>query len=257
MQRVPAAGRAGTRRGLVLSPMPPPARVARAVVAPQSPAAGARGAHRRGGGRPPAAWAPFYVHLHHHSPFFPFHLLVVVLLLGLEARVIAAPRLPGAGRERRGRGGRGSGRGVPRGRLSDALHLDLQAPRLPEAARHQPARARRSGRRRPLRVPGLLRLHAARVHHGDQWRPERGCAAPPSALSAAGAMFFSSRGPRRRRSLPAPDRPAGPRPSPAPSARLPAPRPRARARPAAPRPAFPVQRAPTFHWGRGEKGRGC
>lgn len=223
MQRVPAAGRAGARRALVLSPVPPPARMAGAVVAPQPPAPGARGAHGRGGGRPPAARAPLHVHLHHHSPFLPFHLLFLLVLLGLEARVVAAPRLPRARRERRRGGGRGSGRGVPRGRLPDPLHLDLQAPLLAEAARHQPARARRSGRRRPLRVPGLLRLHAARVHHRAQRRPARLRPAPRSAPPAAGAMFLPP-GPAARLSpLPAP-RPRPPRrpaPSPAPSARLP------------------------------------
>ena len=251
MQRVPAAaaaaGRAGARRALVLSLAPPPVRRARAVVAPQPPAPGAHWAHGRGGDRPPAARAPLYVHLHHHSPFFSLHLLFLLLLLGLEARVVAAPRLPRARRERRRWGGRGSGRGVPRGRLPDALHLDLQAPLLAEAARageagargpparHQPARARRSGRRRPLRVPGLLRLHAARVHHRGHWRPARRRPVPRSALSAAGAMFLSSRGPpppalrpRAPQSPASLARPLGPPPPALP--RLASPRPAAAAR---------------------------
>lgn len=239
MQRVPAAGGAGTRRALVLSLTPPPARMARTVVAPQPPAPGARGAHGRGGGRPPAAGAPLYVHLHHHSPFFSLHLFFLLFLLGLEARVVAAPRLPRARRERRRRGGRGSGRGVPRGRLPDALHLDLQAPLLAEAARgseagagsraarHQPPGARRSRGRRPPRVPGLLRLHAARVHHHGHWCPGRPRRAPCSAPPAAGAMFLSSSGPPPPAPRPRPpcspaslSRPLGPPPpaSPRPAA---------------------------------------
>lgn len=105
MQRVPAAGRAGTRGALVLSPAPPPARVARAVVTPQPPAPGAHGAHGGGGGRPPAARAPLHVHLHHHSSFLSFHLLFLLLLLGLETWVVTAPCLPRARRERRRRRG--------------------------------------------------------------------------------------------------------------------------------------------------------
>lgn len=205
MQRVPAACRAGAWRALVLSPAPPPARVAGAVVTPQPP--GAHGAHGRRGCGPPAARAPLHVHLHHHSSFLAFHLLFLLLLLGLEAWVVTAPRLPRARRERRGGGGRGSGRGVPHGRLPDTLHLDLQAPLLAEAARsreagahgraagHQPAGAGRSRCGRPLRVPGLLRLHAARVHHRGHWRPARLRSGPRSAQPAAGAMFLSSRGP--------------------------------------------------------------
>ena len=226
MQRVPAAGGAGTRRALVLSLTPPPARMARTVVAPQPPAPGARGAHGRGGGRPPAAGAPLYVHLHHHSPFFSLDLLF------LEARVVAAPRLPRARRERRRWGGRGSGRGIPRGRLPDALHLDLQAPLLAEAARgseagagnraarHQPPGARRSRGRRTPCVPGLLRLHAARVHHHGHWCPGRPRRAPSSAPPAAGAMFVSSLGPPPPAPRPRPprcpaslSRPLGPPPA--------------------------------------------
>lgn len=254
MQRVPAADRAGARRALVLSPAPPPARVARAVVAPKSPAPRAHGAHGRGGGRPPAARAPLYVHLHHHSAFFPFHLLL--LLLGLEAGVIAAPRLPGARRERRRRGGRGSGRGVPRGRLPDALHLDLQAPLLAEAAwggeagahgraaSHQPARVRRAGRGRPLGVPGLLRLHATGVHHRGHWRPARGCAAPRSALCASGAMFLSSRRPPPPAPRPRPPRgPASSRPPLWPASLW-------------PRPASPIRRGALSGEARGSRPRG-